>query len=91
MPRLRKGFSNRLASAPHVIFQGISVGRSGRVYIRQDWSGQVWVGGRTQTLSSGIARLDPDEALTQRYHAARWDLVTRRKDREVHISPPGQP
>jgi PhzF family phenazine biosynthesis protein len=39
--------------APYVASQGTRLGRSGRVSIRQDDKGQVWVGGNTVTLVDG--------------------------------------
>jgi PhzF family phenazine biosynthesis protein len=39
--------------APYVVGQGTCLGRAGRVFIRQDDAGQVWVGGNTTTLSAG--------------------------------------
>jgi PhzF family phenazine biosynthesis protein len=44
--------SSGRAAAPYIAAQGARVGRSGRIYIRQDGRG-VWVGGRTATLFSG--------------------------------------
>lgn len=41
------------ATAPYTASQGRRVGRDGRVYISQDGSGTVWVGGRTTTLFNG--------------------------------------
>ncbi|GKS97596.1 PhzF family phenazine biosynthesis protein [Acidovorax sp. SUPP2825] len=45
--------------APHsyLVAQGESLGRAGRVHIRQDAQGQVWVGGRSLTCIEGTARL----------------------------------
>ena len=37
----------------YVAAQGTRLGRTGRVHVRQDDSGQVWVGGATRTLFSG--------------------------------------
>ncbi|MCT2401489.1 PhzF family phenazine biosynthesis protein [Novosphingobium mangrovi (ex Huang et al. 2023)] len=46
-------FSSGRARDHYVAAQGTRLGRSGRVDLRQDASGQVWVGGRTRTLFSG--------------------------------------
>lgn len=40
---------------PYLVSQGVGLGRSGRVSIRQDSNGQVWVGGHTETHISGTA------------------------------------
>ena len=42
-----------LVAAPYVASQGAAIGRAGRIFIDQDAHGQIWVGGRTQTLFSG--------------------------------------
>jgi len=39
------------------VAQGECLGRAGRVYIRQDAQGQVWVGGHTVTCIEGTALL----------------------------------
>jgi PhzF family phenazine biosynthesis protein len=41
------------ASAPYVASQGTCLGRTGRVFVRQDEAGDVWVGGKTVSLVSG--------------------------------------
>jgi PhzF family phenazine biosynthesis protein len=41
------------AKAPYTVAQGVCVGRKGRVTIEQDATGQVWAGGRVQTVASG--------------------------------------
>jgi predicted PhzF superfamily epimerase YddE/YHI9 len=45
--------------APHnyVAAQGTCIGREGRVYITQDTSGQVWVGGDSVTCVEGSVLL----------------------------------
>ena len=40
-------------TAPYVASQGTVIGRRGRVFIDQDVTGQVWVGGRTVTRFEG--------------------------------------
>jgi predicted PhzF superfamily epimerase YddE/YHI9 len=45
------------APARYVAAQGTCIGREGRVYITQDDSGQVWVGGDSVTCVSGEVRL----------------------------------
>ena len=44
---------SRRAQAPYVVAQGTCLQRDGRLFVSQDNSGQVWIGGRTRTLSSG--------------------------------------
>lgn len=46
-----------LAPACYVVAQGECLGRAGRVHIRQDANGQVWVGGHTVTCIEGTALL----------------------------------
>ena len=41
----------------YVAAQGSCVGRAGRVYLEQDGSGQVWVGGDTVTCIAGVVTL----------------------------------
>ncbi|MEO7913042.1 MAG: PhzF family phenazine biosynthesis protein [Roseiflexaceae bacterium] len=41
------------ASAPYTVSQGTRLGRSGRIFISEDRVGDVWVGGKTNTLFSG--------------------------------------
>ncbi len=41
-------------TAPYVAAQGTVIGRRGRVFIDQDPTGQVWVGGRTVTMFEGV-------------------------------------
>jgi PhzF family phenazine biosynthesis protein len=45
------------APASYLAAQGACLGRAGRVHIRQDGDGQVWVGGDTVTCISGIVTL----------------------------------
>jgi len=45
------------AQAPYTVRQGTVLGRSGRVRITQDASGQVWVGGSAVTCVSGTVKL----------------------------------
>lgn len=55
-----------LVTAPYVAAQGERLGRSGRIFIDQDATGRLWVGGRTQTLISGemprISAIRTDES-----------------------------
>ena len=44
-----------LAPTRYLVAQGECLGRAGRVYIRQDAQGQVWVGGHTVTCIEGTA------------------------------------
>ena len=44
-------------SAPFVATQGSAIGRDGRIHVSQDEDGTVWVGGRTETVIAGEARL----------------------------------
>jgi PhzF family phenazine biosynthesis protein len=41
-------------TAPYVASQGTAIGRRGRVFIDQDATGQVWVGGRAVTMFEGV-------------------------------------
>jgi PhzF family phenazine biosynthesis protein len=45
--------SSGRASAPYVAAQGTRLGRTGRVQVDRDADGQVWIGGRAETLFSG--------------------------------------
>ncbi len=44
-------------TAPVVVAQGTVIGRQGRVFIRRDADGVVWVGGKTCMLIEGTVRL----------------------------------
>jgi PhzF family phenazine biosynthesis protein len=46
-------FASGRAQGHYVAAQGTRLGRTGRIDVSQDASGQVWVGGRTVTLFSG--------------------------------------
>ena len=46
-----------LAPTRYLVAQGECLGRAGRVYIRQDAQGRVWVGGHTVTCIEGTALL----------------------------------
>jgi len=46
-----------LAPRSYVVSQGTALGRAGRVHIRQDEQGQVWVGGQSVTCIQGTALL----------------------------------
>lgn len=46
-------FASGRASGSYVAAQGTRLGRSGRIHVSQDGSGQVWVAGTTQTLFAG--------------------------------------
>jgi PhzF family phenazine biosynthesis protein len=46
-------FASGRAQGAYIAAQGTRLGRTGRVEVMQDADGQVWVGGRTQTLFSG--------------------------------------
>lgn len=41
-------------SAPYTATQGTRLGRSGRIRIEQEEGGPIWVGGKTETLFSGM-------------------------------------
>ena len=45
------------APARYVAAQGSCIGREGRVYVAQDASGQVWVGGDSVTCITGSVTL----------------------------------
>jgi len=47
-------FSSGARTAGYVAAQGTRLGRAGRVYIDRDASGQVWVGGASRSLFSGV-------------------------------------
>lgn len=44
-------------SAPYIATQGTALGRAGQVFISQDTTGQVWVGGDVVTCVSGTVEL----------------------------------
>ena len=46
-------FASGRASGSYVAAQGTRLGRTGRVHVSQDGTGQVWVAGATRTLFSG--------------------------------------
>ncbi|MGJ3626395.1 PhzF family phenazine biosynthesis protein [Sphingomonas sp. MMS24-JH45] len=46
-------FASGRASGSHVAAQGTRLGRTGRIHVSQDDTGQVWVAGATRTLFSG--------------------------------------
>ncbi|HMZ87331.1 MAG TPA: PhzF family phenazine biosynthesis protein, partial [Giesbergeria sp.] len=46
-----------LAPQRYLVAQGERLGRAGRVHIRQDEQGQVWVGGQSVTCIQGTALL----------------------------------
>lgn len=45
------------AEPPYVVGQGGAVGASGRVYVEADAEGTVWVGGRCETVVSGVVEI----------------------------------
>ena len=45
------------APSRYVAAQGTCIGRAGRVHIEQDASGQVWVGGQSNTCIDGTVNL----------------------------------
>ncbi|MGE4410638.1 MAG: PhzF family phenazine biosynthesis protein [Sphingobium sp.] len=46
-------FANGLATGRYIACQGRAVGKDGIVHCRQDEDGSIWVGGRTDSISSG--------------------------------------
>jgi PhzF family phenazine biosynthesis protein len=46
-------FASGRASGSYVAAQGTRLGRTGRIHVSQDGTGQVWVAGRTRTLFAG--------------------------------------
>jgi PhzF family phenazine biosynthesis protein len=48
--------SGRL-QAPYVATQGGAIGRAGRIHVDRDEGGTIWVGGRTETVLEGSARI----------------------------------
>lgn len=49
-------FASGRVSAPYIAAQGTRLGRTGRVHIAADTTGQIWVGGATRTLFAGTTR-----------------------------------
>jgi PhzF family phenazine biosynthesis protein len=49
-------FATGQASGAYVAAQGTRLGRKGRIHVRRDEGGQVWVGGDTHTLVEGRLR-----------------------------------
>lgn len=49
--------ASRRVTSPYVASQGTRLGRTGRIYINQDAAGAVWVGGKTQTIVSGVCSM----------------------------------
>ena len=47
-------FASGRATGSYIAAQGTCLGRSGRVPVERDARGQVWIGGRTTTLFSGV-------------------------------------
>jgi predicted PhzF superfamily epimerase YddE/YHI9 len=41
------------ARSPYVAAQGARLGRSGRIQVDRDAAGDIWIGGRAETLFSG--------------------------------------
>lgn len=46
-------FATGVTKGDYVVAQGTRLGRHGRVYLHRDRSGQIWVGGQTQTHVEG--------------------------------------
>jgi PhzF family phenazine biosynthesis protein len=44
-------------TAPYVASQGTRLGRRGRIRVDRDSDGQVWIGGNTTTIFSGVAEI----------------------------------
>lgn len=44
-------------AAPYVVSQGTRLGRRGRIRVDRDAEGQVWIGGSTATMFSGVAEI----------------------------------
>lgn len=53
--------SGRL-TAPYLATQGSAIGRAGRIHVDRDEDGTIWVGGRCETLISGVVSPDHEEA-----------------------------
>jgi predicted PhzF superfamily epimerase YddE/YHI9 len=47
-------FASGRASGGYVAAQGTRLGRTGRIHVSHDDTGQVWVAGKTRTLFSGL-------------------------------------
>jgi PhzF family phenazine biosynthesis protein len=54
-------FATGRASGSYIAAQGTRLGRTGRVHVEQDSSGQVWVGGATRTLFCGHSKLSDNQ------------------------------
>ena len=48
---------NGRLTAPYVAHQGGAIGRAGRIHVSDDGEGTIWVGGRSETVVGGTARL----------------------------------
>lgn len=48
---------NGRLEAPYLATQGSAIGRAGRIHVSEDGEGTIWVGGRSETLVDGTARL----------------------------------
>ena len=48
--------SGRL-TAPYTASQGSAIGRAGQIHVSQDDEGEIWVGGRTETVIAGTVEL----------------------------------
>lgn len=46
-------FASQHVSSPYIAAQGTRLNRTGRIYVSQDHTGQVWVGGQTRLMVSG--------------------------------------
>jgi PhzF family phenazine biosynthesis protein len=44
-------------TAPYIASQGTRLGRRGRIRVDRDSAGQVWIGGNTATIFSGLAEI----------------------------------
>lgn len=49
--------STGVVQVPYVAAQGTCLGRTGRVYVSQDATGQLWIGGQTRTQVQGQLQL----------------------------------
>jgi predicted PhzF superfamily epimerase YddE/YHI9 len=48
---------NGRLTAPYIATQGGAIDRAGRIHVSQDDEGRIWVGGHTETVLTGSARL----------------------------------
>ena len=50
-------FDTGRARGPYVAAQGTRLGRAGRVFVDRDEAGEVWIGGQTRIVISGMVEI----------------------------------